>query len=114
MTLKLTPEILAAGYDFLRTTPPFDRWNLPESEDVTFRVIKDAAVFGLHDVVNGKHRIAVSNRNVGHTDTLIAVVAHEMIHLHQDQCGLRRTHGGAFTRWADQVCRRHGFDPRMF
>jgi len=29
MTLRLTPDMLAAGYDFLRTTAPFQRWRLP-------------------------------------------------------------------------------------
>ena len=33
MTLRLTPDMLAAAYDFLRTTVPFSRWRLPEADD---------------------------------------------------------------------------------
>ena len=38
--MKLTPGILEAAYEFLRTTPPFKGWKLPSGVDITFRVIK--------------------------------------------------------------------------
>ena len=38
MTLSLTPDLLAAAYDFLRATPPFKAWRLPESDDIAHTV----------------------------------------------------------------------------
>lgn len=119
MTLPLTHETLAAAYDFLRTTPPFNKWNLPEPEDVTFKVSK-AHIYGWHDKKRGrkkKHVIAVSSRMNGHTMTLIETMAHEMVHLHEQQTGASRgygDHGAVFKKFTEQVCRRHGFDPKRF
>jgi hypothetical protein len=117
MTLPLDKEILAAAYDFLRTTPPFRTWNLPEAEDVKFKVVRTRRNYGRYLLANGTHTIEVSSGAVGHTTTLMTTLAHEMIHLHEWHANANRTggeHTAAFKKWAAQVCRVHGFDPKWF
>jgi hypothetical protein len=49
------------------------------------------------------------------TDLLIATMAHEMIHLYQDENGTARGHHNAqFRRLAKRVCSIHGFDLKNF
>jgi hypothetical protein len=40
MSLCLTPDILAAAYDFLRATEPFAGWRLPDSDIVGFHILR--------------------------------------------------------------------------
>lgn len=120
MTLQLTPEMLAAAYDFLRTTPPFDKWNLPESEEVGFKLSRNRKELGRYQWDGAKHTITASAIAIGHTATLMRFMAHEMIHLNLEEIGMesRRggqdTHNGAFRVLAAQVCKVHGFDPKAF
>lgn len=116
MTLPLTPEILRTAYDFLTTTLPFNRWNLPDGEDVVFRVVRNPKVFADYLHSRGKHVIRVSGATVGHTETLLRTMAHEMIHLHEQQAGMATAnqHTKAFWKLAARVCRYHGFDPKSF
>lgn len=111
MTLRLTPDILRAAYDYLRETRPFCNWNLPEGEDVKFKVVRNR-LYGYS--VDFKQEIAVSTYRVGRTDILMETLAHEMIHLHLDRFGVKSQHGKAFHKAAAQVCREHGFDPKRF
>lgn len=116
MTLRLTPDTLAHAYEYLAHTPPFDRWNMPPVDEVTFIVAKGSD-FGWCDRKRGRrHEIAVSSRRNGHTLTLLMTMAHEMVHLHQKLTGMetRGQHNAAFHKLAVQVCRRHGFDPKLF
>lgn len=116
MTLRLTPETLRAAYDFLCTTEPFNRWNLPDSEDVVFRVVKDRTVFGWYNKIGGRHVIAASSSKISHTDTLMMTIGHELIHVHENNtksCG-RGEHSAAFMKWAAQVSKVHGWDPKAF
>lgn len=116
MTLPLTPEIVAAAYDFLRTTKPFCEWNLPEPEDVTFKIVRSNTCNGWHLMDKGHHTIAISRNGVAHTMTLIATVGHEMIHLFLRETGVdkRGRHSKVFYRLAEKVARIHGFDPKNF
>lgn len=117
MSLPLNPETLAAAYDFLRTTPPFNGWNLPEGDDLTFKVIKDPALRGSYrrDRKN-RHVISISAASIGFTESLVETMSHEMIHLHEALTGLETAaqHGAAFHKYADQVCKVHGFDRKLF
>lgn len=116
MTLPLTPETLRHCYDFLNTTPPFKSWNLPDSEDVRFLVVRDPTLHGWYKKENGRHTIGISSRCVGHTLSLLMVMAHEMVHVweeHANACG-RGEHSAAFNKWAKLVCKHHGFDPKIF
>jgi hypothetical protein len=117
MTLKLTPDILRHAYEFLNSCEPFCRWNLPDSEDIIFHVAKSKNHHGWHNVRRGRHTIAISSAGVGHTLSLMATMAHEMIHLHETVAKLTPSnvqHGAAFKKLAARVCKIHGFDPKTF
>lgn len=118
MTIKLTPQVLAAAYDFLNATEPFSKWNLPDSEEIAFKVSRDRSLYGFYrrQDKGPTHSIAISVNNVGHTSTLMYAMAHEMIHLHQRRNNLETNamHNRAFMRDAALVCKVHGFDPKFF
>jgi hypothetical protein len=120
MTLPLTPETLAASYEYLRTTPPFSKWNLPDAEDVKFSVGKALDCFAHYQWDGTRHTITVSSRATGYTMTLITSMSHEMVHLHlwetkqESKRSGPRHHNAAFKRYAAQVCKYHGFDPKAF
>lgn len=121
MTLPLTKEILRAAYDYLASTPPFKRWNLPEGEDVDFKLIhvKGSLAplrWAWYAKVNGKHTIAISAARTGYTQSLMVLLAHEMIHLHEQQSGMATAnqHTKVFWKLAARVCKIHGFDPKSF
>ena len=115
MTLPLSPEILRAAYDYLNATPPFARWNLPDSDDVSFKVAKDRSHAGWHEVDRKKHLIAISSYHVAHSHTLLVIMAHEMIHLHQVHSGMSQggEHNRAFDKLKFRVAKYHGFDPKF-
>lgn len=118
MALHLTPEMIEAAYELLRTTLPFKRWKLPDGDDVEFRVIRDGSVSAkVALAIDGSaHVLSVSSKMVGRLPFLVQVVAHEMIHIHEHQQGARLdvSHGASFKRLARQVCRHHGFDEKLF
>lgn len=119
--LSLTPEMLEAAYEYLRASPPFRGWNLPHADQVSFRVLGARDRFGHF---RGRHRrargdsfseIAISGRMVKSSELLIATMAHEMIHLYQDETGAARgQHNAAFRKLARRVCAIHGFPPGEF
>lgn len=116
MTLPLNREVLESAYEFLKTTPPFKSWNLPEGEDMRFHVVRTPNPIAFYRRESGKHAISVSSACVGHTATLVQVIAHEMIHLHEALIGLESAaqHGKSFHQFASRVCKFHGFDPKGF
>lgn len=120
MTLPLSAEMLEACYDFLCTAPPLSRWNMPPGEDVKFTVGKALDSFAHYQWDGSRHTITVSANAVAHTITLIEAVAHECIHLHlwatdqESKDSGPRHHNAAFKRYAAQVCKYHGFDPKAF
>lgn len=115
MSLGLTPEILRAAYDFLRMTEPFDGWDLPEGEAVAFAVIRADDKYGDCETTNSKPPlIRISSRLVGWTDTLVKVMAHEMLHVHLQRLDARAKHGPRFKKLALEICKHHGFDPKNF
>ena len=117
MTLPLSPEILKAAYIFLSETQPFNKWNLPDADEIKFKVVRSMADRGWHTFDGKHHIICISQNTIGHTFSLITCMAHEIIHVHENNVGIRRSdveHGAAFWKWAEQVCRIHGFDPKTF
>jgi len=114
MSLRLTPDLLAAAYDFLRQTEPFKAWKLPESDDIGFHVVTDPNKFADFSVDDGVPIIRVSEARNGHTATLLATLAHEICHLRQHLKGDREHHGPRFKRMAAAICRAHGFDLKTF
>ena len=116
MTLRLTPEMLATAYEFLRASAPFRAWKLPDADDVEFHVIGARDRRGHYCAGDSAlHRIAISASNVGHSETLIRTIAHEMLHLHQREQRSETPnteHNAEFLRLARMVCLHHGFDTR--
>jgi hypothetical protein len=113
--MALTPEMLEAAYEFLRTSEPFRRWKLPHADDIAFRITRHADRFGEFEA-GDPPAISVSDRIVGHTQTLLMTLAHEMIHLRHHRLGARNDveHGTRFRRDAAHVCRHHGWDAKAF
>ncbi len=119
--LALTPEMLEGAYEYLRVSPPFSAWGLPHADHVSFRVMGARDRYGHF---RGRHRkargddfseIAISAGLVKTTDLLLSTMAHEMIHLYQDETGTARGHHNPkFRKLAKRVCKIHGFDPETF
>lgn len=117
-----TVETMRALYDLLLTTPPFNTWDLPDSEDMKFRLGKNRTHFGWYDdgrrgtrKQHYKPVIVMSTRLVHSLASGIAFMAHEMIHIHQSKhMSGDKEHGPAFKKLADQVCKIHGFDRGLF
>lgn len=120
--LHLTPELLEGAYEYLRCAPPFRAWNLPEPDQITFRVMGARDRYGhfrgRHTRARGADsfsEIAISAGKVRSTDMLMATMAHEMIHLYQDETGSARGHHNPqFRKLAARVCALHGFDFESF
>lgn len=117
--LPLTPDVLASAYDYLVSTEPFCRWNLPDSEDIKFRVTRAKDCYAAYHY-DGGHTIDVSSSAVGQTDTLMQVMGHEMTHLHLRITGMEsrsdnpNVHNGAFRKLAARICQTHGWDLKAF
>lgn len=120
MTLPLTAEMLEACYEFLKTTPPFTSWNMADGEDVKFGVSKKLKkTFAQYQWDGERHTVTIAAGSVGHTKTLIESLAHEMIHMHLEENGMESNggtnfHNAAFRKFAAEVCKHHGFDPKAF
>ena len=116
MTLRLHPDLIAAGYDFLRQSQPFKGWRLPEGDEIGFGIVEDATIFADFCIMKGEPLIRVSGMN-GHTNTLLATIAHEMIHLYQHIHKLDvggSDHNTDFWKRAKRVCSIHGWDVKTF
>jgi predicted SprT family Zn-dependent metalloprotease len=118
MTLVLTPEILRAAYDYLKVTQPFDKWNLPDGEDIRFRVTRTGIERGLVYYQAGDETIInISSACNGHTNSLMATMAHEMAHLIEMIHAMddpKSEHGKAYKKLSNEICKIHGFDPKLF
>jgi predicted metal-dependent hydrolase len=113
--LRVTPAMIEAAYNLMKTTAPFNRWKLPDSEDVEFCVTKHKDRLG--DCVDAGHAfvLRVSERFHGRLDALLTTVAHEMVHIRQSHYPAERDHGPTFKRLAKQVCKHHPhIDPKTF
>lgn len=117
MTLPLNKEMLGAMYSYLSATPPFNKWNLPDAEEIKFTVIRAKGVHGRYVTDRkGWREIQISSASVGYTPSLSETMAHEMIHLFEDVSGPfnKSEHTEAFRKYAKLVCKYHGFDPKTF
>jgi hypothetical protein len=124
LSLRLTPQNLIDAYNYLKNTAPFNKFGLPDADDVEFRVTHDPKLYGqyLYDLTSEpkKHRIDVSNALTKTTPVLVETMAHEMTHLHQrvSECSKRgrksQSHGKPFQNLAKRVCRAHGFNLKTF
>lgn len=107
---------IEAAYEFLRRLPPFSGWHLPPSSAVTFKATRHTDRFGDY-LAKPVPTIRVSSRQVAHMSTLLAVVAHEMVHMKQDADGKAwrgSWHDAVFSELAEEVCMYLGLDPKAF
>lgn len=124
MPLRLTKDRLALTYELLSECPPFDKWNLPLAEDVKFVITRNKCDYGAHRTTLDKefrkrHEIQISSVNVTTLDTLIRVMAHEMVHVHEqanEVCSAQESakHTPAFWAFGREVCTSLGFNPDTF
>jgi len=120
--LPLNKDRLAAMYDFLNECPPFCDWNLPDSDDVIFKVTRDKSTAGYHKRWKQgrkklQHEIGISTYCCGWTNRALWVMGHEMVHMHQEELGMESphtTHNEAFRLLGLEVCKVHGWDPHEF
>lgn len=108
--MHITVDTVVAGYNFLKATPPFRRWGLPDSDDIEFAVTSSKVNYGLAEWE--RRRISVSGRLIGHTDTLLRVLAHEMAHFRADAQGETSAHGRLWHQAVRAICREHGWDAK--
>lgn len=115
MTLHLTPDTLAAAYEYLRTTPPFRGWNLPSADEVEFHVMRSRVKEADHCRYErtAEHIIRVSAGLIKATNDLLAAMAHEMVHAKinaKPHSGPRKiSHNAEYLRLARRVCKAHGW-----
>lgn len=115
--LRLTPDMLEAAYELLRTTPPFKGWRLPSADDVEFHVTRHQNRYADYefDKLRKVHIVRVSQVKNVRLDKLLETLAHEMIHMRQFLSGKREAdHGALFQREANRICNTHGFDRAIF
>lgn len=105
-----------AAYDFMRTMPPFCNYKLPKGDEIEFRIVNSHRMHGWHKRVNGKDIFAISHNCIGHVNSLVFYVSHEMIHLLQAERGTcnKSAHNAEFHKIAKEVCRLNGFDYLVF
>lgn len=110
--------MMASAYEYLRTTRPFAGWRLPHADEVEFHVTRHRDRDGDHCMYpDGTHRIRASAPRVTTTDSLMQLIAHELIHLYQDGILKSRSsnpHDKQFHRFARAICRIHGWEHRSF
>lgn len=118
--LKLTPDLLKLNYEMNKACAPFNRWNLPPSESIIFKVTRDRRVAGYHKTyTNGTQEIGISQRCVGTLVTLTRIMQHEQIHVRQENSKPKTStpgveHNAEFRRLSDQVCDIHIWDRMEF
>jgi predicted SprT family Zn-dependent metalloprotease len=114
MQAPLTPERLAATYDYLRTWPPFCRWGLPVSDEIRFRTTERKDLCG--QFKPDPLEIMVSTSLHWKMESLIQTMAHEVIHLHQHLAKTenRSQHNAEFKRIAKAICKQYGWDCGQF
>ena len=113
MSVPITKATIIAAYELLRTTPPFLGWKLPDAGEFDFEVLRGRKNFGDCD----GEKIRISSEMHGQLGTLLATVAHEMIHLHQMRTRLETAnteHNADWHKRATRVCRLHGWDRKTF
>jgi hypothetical protein len=117
LAMFLTPDALAACYDFLAETPPFNKWNLPHSDEVMFIVNRSRKYSGDYHWNGERHVIRISSFFNRRVDTLIRTTAHEMIHLFEERAGFARPnvqHSKAFQKLANKFAKPTGSMRRCF
>ena len=113
-----SPKILAAAYEYIKTVPPVNKWKLPPAEEVEFRITKDRNVLGQHTTYRysrREHIIYISGARISFGDTLLRVLAHEMVHASLAEEGRNAvSHNKEFHSRAKELCKAMGWDEKDF
>lgn len=115
--MKIAPRHVRAAYAMFRELPPYSRWRLPPPEKLSFGVNNSRKEYGHYEWCGKSRRIEISRRNVKSFHALAVVMAHEMIHVWQEQAGTfsdKAQHNRGFHRAAKHVCKVLGFTARGF
>lgn len=114
--MKITPEKVRAVYQMLLQMEPFNNWTFHAVSQITFAVAPLKSRRGDWD--SNTKTLRVSTVCITTFLGLVGVVAHEMIHVRQQQmCRLPDSaegHNGDFTRMTLQICKEFPFDPGHF
>ena len=104
---------MRAIYEMLIQMPPLSRWNLPPSNKVEFHATNDPTCYGEFEPPN---IIRLSRKKVGHLDTAVKTMAHEILHyrLHLMNHSDWDKHTGKFLELGEKIALTMGFDPKEF
>lgn len=116
--MRPTLDNLPALYEYFRSCRPFNRWKLPPSDAISFRIVTTKAYYGQYVAdrqENCPHTIDLSVKCTHH-DTISVTLAHEMLHLAQrvrkkDRGG---DHNADFQKWARVIAKEFGWDTGDF
>lgn len=113
MGFPVTEKNCAIIYEMLAQLPPFARWKMPPSIEVEFEVYNDPLCYGEFEPPN---IIRISKRKVGHFETLVKTMAHEMLHqkLYVMKDPKWDAHDGKFEEYGVRIANLMGFDPKEF
>ena len=107
--MKINKDTLKLTYEYLTQLYPFNKWNLPDSSQVIFKVINDDEVLGLYEPE--PDCISISKARHDHLDTVLKTMAHEMCHLKLYLDGKQyELHNKDFNKLSKQVAKEFGFD----
>lgn len=116
--ISLKAEHVYRVYECLRAFSPWAGLRLPKADEVEFWVSGRRDIDGEYSrwLDTGTPIIVISEKRVGHFDTLAMTVGHEMIHLYQDRAktDTRAQHNAEFNRIARRACRAMGWDYKQF
>mgnify|MGYP001599110737 CR=1 FL=1 len=113
--MHLTPSVLKASYEYLKACPPFSRWGLPDGDSIEWHVINKKDIDGFcTEFKKGAYRIEINANKIKATETLMATMAHEMVHIRLFMQEVKALHGYEFKRLAKMVCKEHGFREELF
>lgn len=114
--IPVTADSIRSVYVLLLAFPPFCRWSLPKSDELTFYTVDFISEEAEYDP--NRNSIRVSTATVSTFLSLLAAVAHEMAHLRQNVAGrypVKRMHNADFKKYARQICKHFPFlDPLNF
>jgi hypothetical protein len=115
----VTPKRVRAVYALLQHVPPFERWSLPPVGNIKFEILHGPDTGEYSVDWNDRATIAVNADTNLSLAQMVETVAHEMVHLRQDQLGRlpevrTEKHNAEFRRLARLVCRDLGFDVQRF
>ena len=112
MKTTLTSKNLEILYNMACQLPPFNKFKMPKSHKVKFKVIKNPNIYGCFD--EHEMEIQISSNACGHFTTILQTLLHEMVHLALYVRGDKdfHEHGDKFLRIKNVYSELYNFDPK--